>query len=203
MQKEIGNLEIVQCVNSDIIDSMKNNGTKYLLNLAIHSKRFAIWKNFVDITTTGRHRRLGVVYIKHNLYLQSKLGRDLELQNTQLVFVKSLCDWMNFSTLSKQLGLGSELLDWYWDTVFVLSDNLLIDLWPRTDEWLRYCTNTGPNPSKYCIPERFKHVRSLNKKKRETSLFSVCSNCFPTDAKSFSFSLAQKLYQVSLQAHSK
>ena len=33
MQKEIGNLEFVQEVNFEFIDSLKNNGTKYLLIL--------------------------------------------------------------------------------------------------------------------------------------------------------------------------
>ena len=44
MQKELENLEFVNGVNFEVIDSLKNNGTKYLQSLAIHVKRFAIQK---------------------------------------------------------------------------------------------------------------------------------------------------------------
>ena len=39
-------------------------------------------KEFVDLATAGRHRRFSTIYLKHNLFHQSKLGRDVELQNT-------------------------------------------------------------------------------------------------------------------------
>ena len=46
-------------------------------------------KAFVCIATAGRHRGLSTIYIKHNLFHQTKLGRDVELQNTHLVLFKS------------------------------------------------------------------------------------------------------------------
>ena len=70
-------------------------------------------KAFVDIATAGRHRGLSTIYIKDNLFYQSKLGRDVELQNTHIVLYKSPRDLMQVTTLSTQLGLGSELVDWY------------------------------------------------------------------------------------------
>ena len=72
-------------------------------------------KAFVDNSFAGRHGGLNTIYIKHNLFHQSKLGRDIELQNTHLVPSNSLGDMMQFSTISAQLGLGSELIDWYQD----------------------------------------------------------------------------------------
>ena len=65
MQKEIENLEFVQGVSFEFIDCNS--------------------KAFVDIATAGRHRGLSTIYIKHNLFHQSKLGRDVELQNTHIV----------------------------------------------------------------------------------------------------------------------
>ena len=44
MQKELENLEFVNGVKFEVIDSLKNNGTEYLQSLAIHVKRFAIQK---------------------------------------------------------------------------------------------------------------------------------------------------------------
>ena len=63
-------------------------------------------KAFVDIAFAGRHRGLSTIYIKHNLFHQSKLGRDVELQNTHIVLFKSPRDVMQVSTLKAKLGLG-------------------------------------------------------------------------------------------------
>ena len=94
-------------------------------------------KAFVDIATAGRHRGLSTIYIKHNLFHQSKLGRDVELQNTHIVLFKSPRDVMQVTTLSTQLGFGSELVDWYRDATSVPFGQLLVDLSPRTDDRLR------------------------------------------------------------------
>ena len=56
---------------------------------------------------------------------------------------------MQVTTLSTQLGLGSEQVDWYRDATSVRFGHLLIDLSPRTDDRLRYCTNSGSVPSKF------------------------------------------------------
>ena len=110
MQKRLKN-EFVQGVNFEFIDSLKNNGTKYLLFFDISCKEICISKAFVDIDTTGKHRGLSTIHIKHNLFHQSKIGRDFELQNTNIVLFKSPPDVMQISKLSAQLGLGSELVD--------------------------------------------------------------------------------------------
>ena len=112
MQKEIGNLEFVQGVNFEFIDSLRNNGTKYLLTLDDSCEEICNSKAFVDFATAGRHRRLSTIYLKHNFFQQSKLGRHVELQNTHINPFKSPRDVMQVTTLRKQLGLGLELVDW-------------------------------------------------------------------------------------------
>ena len=157
MQKQIiGNLEFVRGVNFEFVDSLKNNGTKYLLVFDDYCEEICNSEAFVDIATTERHRSLSTIYIKHNLFHQSKLGRDVELQNTHIVPFKSPRDLMQVTTLSTQLGLGSELVDWYRDAASVPFGQLLIDLSPRTDDRLRSCTNTGSTPSKNYIPDWLK-----------------------------------------------
>ena len=116
-----------------------------------------ISKAFVDIATAGSHRGLSTIYIKHNLFHQSKLGRDVELQNNHIVFFKSPREVMQIFTLGAQLGIGSELVDWYRDATSVPFGRLLIDLSTRTDDRLRYCTKSGSVSSKFFIPERLKH----------------------------------------------
>ena len=79
MQKEIDNLEFVQGVHFEFINSLKNNGTKYLFIFDDSCAEICNSKEFVDIATAGRHRGVSTIYIKHNLFHQSKLGRDVEL----------------------------------------------------------------------------------------------------------------------------
>ena len=112
MQKEIENFVFVRGVNFEFIDSLKNNGTKYLLIFDDSCEEICNSKACVDIATAGRHRSLSRIYIKHNLFHQSKLGRDVELQNTHSVLSKSPRDVMQVTTLSTQLGHGSEIVDW-------------------------------------------------------------------------------------------
>ena len=80
--------------------------------LAIPVKRFAVQRPLSTLPPLGD---IGVwtIYIKHNFFHQSKLGRDVGLQNTHIVLFKSPRDVMQVTTLSTQLGLGSEVFDWY------------------------------------------------------------------------------------------
>ena len=162
MQKEIENFEFVQGVKFEFIDSLKNNSTKYLLISKDLCEEICNSKAFVGIALVGRHRGLSTIYIKHNLFHQSKLGRDVELQNTRIVLFKSARDVMQVSTLSAQLGLGSELVYWYRNATSVPYVQFLIDLSPSKDDRLRYSTITGSIPSKDYIPERLKQSRLVD-----------------------------------------
>ena len=65
MQKEIENLEFLQGENFEFIDSLKNNGTKYLLIFDDSCEEICNSKAFVDTATAGRHRGLRTINIKH------------------------------------------------------------------------------------------------------------------------------------------
>ena len=69
---------------------------------------------------------------------------------------------MQVNILSTQLGLGSYLVEWYRIAASVPFRHLLIDLSLQTDDRLRYCTNSGSVLSKFYIPERLKHLRTLD-----------------------------------------
>ena len=160
-------------------------------------------KAFVDIATAGRLRDLSTTYIKHNLFHQSKLGRDVELQNTHIVLFKSPRDVMQVTTLSTQFDLGSELIDWYRNTTSVASGHLLIDLSPRTDDQLRFCTNTGSLPSQFNIPHRLKHSNVLDDEHTKSLYSPSVPIIFPQKQKSFPSVLPNRLYPVSLRMHIK
>ena len=202
MQKEIGKLEFVQGVNFEIIDSLKNKGTNYLLIFDDSCEEICNSNAFVDIGTAGRHRGLSTIYIKHNLFHQNKLRRDVELQNTHIV-LKSPRYVMQVTNLSTQLGLGSELVDWYRDATSVSFGHLLIDLSSRTDDRLRYCTNTGSIPSKIYIPDRLKQSKNLDDEHTKSLYSPSVPIIFPQMQKSFPSVLPKRVYPVSLRMHNK
>ena len=180
------NLKFVQRINFEFIDSLKSNGTKYLLKFDDSCEEICNSKAFADIATAGRHRGLSTIYIKHNFFHQSKLGRDVALQNTHIVLFKSPRDVMQITTLGAHLGLGSELVDWYRDAKSVPFGHLLIDLSPRTDDRLRYRTNSGSVPSKIYIPERLKHFRTLDDEHKKSLYSPSVPIAFPQMQKSLS-----------------
>ena len=96
-QMEIDNPEFVQGVNVEFIGSLKNNGIKYLLIFDKSRVEICTSKAFVNIANAGRHRGLNTIYIRHNLFHQSKLGRDVEIQNTHIVLFASPRDVMYVS----------------------------------------------------------------------------------------------------------
>ena len=110
---------------------------------------------------------------------------------------------MQVTTLSTQLGLGSELVDWYRDATSVPFGHLLIDLSPRTDDRLRYCTNSGSVPSKFYIPELLKHLITLDDEHTKSLYSPSVPIAFPQMQKSFSSVLPKRVYLVSMRMHSK
>ena len=91
MQKEIDNLEFVPGVHIDFTKSLKINKTKYLLVFDDPCAETYKSKEFVDIATTGSYRGFSTNYIKHNLFHQSKLGRDVDCK-THILFFSSLLE---------------------------------------------------------------------------------------------------------------
>ena len=203
MQKEIENVEFAQGVNSEFIDSLKNNGTRYSLYFDDSCEKICNWKAFVDIATAGRDRCLSTIYIKHNLFHQSKLGRDVELQNTHIVLFKSPLDLMQVTTFSTQLSLGLELVDWYRDATSVPFGYLLIDWSQRTDDRLRYCTNSGSVPSKIYIPDRLKHLKTLDDERTKSLYSPSVPIAFPQMQKPLSSVLSTRVNPFSMRTHSK
>ena len=183
-------------VNFEFVDLLKNNGTKYLLIFDDSCEEICNSKAFIDIATAGKHRSLSTICIKHNRFHQSKLGKEVELQNTHIVLFKSHRDVMQVTTLTTQLGLGSELADWYRDATFVPFGHFLIDLSPRRDDRLRYCTNTGSIPSKFYIPDRRKESKILDDEHTKFPYSPSVPIIFPQMQKSFPSVLRKRVYPV-------
>ena len=200
-EKKIDNLQFVQGVHFEFINSLKNNGTKYLLIFDESCAKICNSKEFVDIATAGRHRGFSTINIKHHLFHQSKLGRDVELQNTHIVLFKSPRDVHQVATLSVQLRHRSALVDWYRDATSVLFDHLLIDLSPRTDDRLRYCTNSGNIPSKFHVPDNLKHLKYLDDEHTKSLYSPSLPAIFTRKQSSVSKNLSKRVYPVSQRVH--
>ena len=110
---------------------------------------------------------------------------------------------MLVTTLSTQLGLGSELVDWYRDATSVPFGHLLIDLSPRTDDRWRYCTNTGSIPSKFYTPDRLKQSKNLDHEHTKSVYSPSVPIIFPQMQKSFSSVLPKRVYPVFLRMQNK
>ena len=110
---------------------------------------------------------------------------------------------MQVTTLSTQLGLGSELIDWYRDATSIPFGHLLIDLSPRTDDRLRYCTNSGSVPSKFYIPDCLKHLRTLDDEHTKSLNSPSVPIASPQMQKSPSSVLPKRVYPDSMRMHSK
>ena len=165
-------------------------------------RRFAIQKPLLTLPPLGD---IGVSAQStlNNLFHQSNQGREVELQNTHIVLFKSPRDVMQVTTLSTQLDLGSELIDWYRDATSVPFGHLLNNLSPRTDDGLRYCTNSGSVPWKVYIPERLKHLRTLGDEFTKSLYSPSVPIVFPQMQKSLSSVLSKRVYPVSMRMDSK
>ena len=112
-------------------------------------------------------------------------------------------DVMQVTTLGAHLGLGSELVDWYRDAMSVPFGHVLLDLSPRTDNRLRYCTNTGSITSKFYIPEQLKQSKILNDEHTKSLYSPSVPIAFPQMQKSLSSVLPKTVYPFSMRMHSK
>ena len=101
------------------------------------------------------------------------------------------------ATLSVQLGLGSALVDWYRDATSVAFGHLFIDLVPRTDDRLRYCTNSGKNPSKFYVPDNLKQLKFLDDEHTKSLYSPRIAALFPRMQNSVSKNLSKKFYPIS------
>ena len=159
-------------------------------------------KQFVKIATAGRHRELNTIYIKHNLFHQGKLGRDKELQNTHIVLFKSPRDVLQINTLSQQLGLGSQMKEWYQDATSVPYGLLLIDLTPKTVDSLRYCSNSGSAPTKIYLPSGIE-TKFLDDEYTIRLYSPNISKIFPKASKTIHSQLPKRFHSVSERVFSK
>ena len=152
MLNSVKNLEFIKCVDFELIQNLPNDGTKYLLIFDDSCAEIFRSREFEKIATSGRHRNFAVIYVKHNLFHKSPLGRDIELQNTHVVLFKSPRDVNQITKFGQQLGLGRHFKNWYSDATAKPYGHLFVDLSPNVADELRFGTDCGTFPSKFYLP---------------------------------------------------
>lgn len=158
----VENIEFIKFTDFQMIQKFPNDGTNYLLIFDDSSTEILESKVFEKIATAGRHRKFSVIYIKHNLFHKSSLGRDVELQNTHIILFKSPRDVNQIGKFGQQLGIGKELLQWYIDATSVPFGHLLVDLSPRTNDKLRYCTDFGTFPTRFYLKQSDSRITTID-----------------------------------------
>ena len=108
---------------------------------------------------------------------------------------------MQVKRLSAQLGLRSELVDWYRDATSIPYGHFLIELSRRTDNRLRHCTNTGSIPSKFSGPAEA--VRSFGRWHKKSLYSPSVPIIFPQMQKFFPSVFPKRVHQVPLRMYSK
>ena len=103
--------------------------------------------------------------------------------------------------LTVQLGLGSILVDWYRDATSVPFGRFLIDLSPRADGRLRYCTNSGNITSKFYVPDHLKHLKSLDDGHTNFLYSPSIATRSSRMQNSVSKNLFKRIYPISQRVH--
>ena len=135
-------------------------------------------KEFVKLATAGRHKNINAIYIKHNLYQQSKWSRTIDLNTSHIILFKPARDFKQIEFLGKQLNLVNFLKHCCQLASDEPFEHLLIDLDPKTSDCLRYCSNiTEPGPTVFYLPSDEAETTPLNNE-REKIIYTEANDAF-------------------------
>ncbi len=203
MQETVDNIEFIKCIDFEMINNLENDGTNYLLIFDDSCSEISRSHDFEKIATSGRHRKLNVIYIKHNLFHKSSIGRDVELQNTHIVLFKSPRDVHQISKLGQQLGMGKEFNQWYKRAISKPFGHFLVDLSPRTNDKLRFCTDSGTFPSKFYLPSSQARISSLNDAYTKRLYTQALPNFLTKISEAIPPKLSKRIHKISMRMPSK
>ena len=110
-------------------------------------------KEFVKLAVSGRHKKVNCIFVKHNLFHQSKWSRTIDLNTTHIVLFKSPRDVQQIDVFGRQLNNTEFIRDCYKKAVSEPYGHFMIDFDPQTSESLRFCSNiVGPGATVFYLP---------------------------------------------------
>ena len=150
MQRVIPGIEFLKYSGFDITKNLSH----CLIIYDVSCEKIFNDKEFVKIATSGRHHKLHVIYVKHNLFHQSKWSRTIDLNTTHIILFQSLCDVQQIEYLRKQLNCLQLIQEAYKLATAEPFGHLVIDLDPKTSQGLRFSSQLiGPDPSIFTFSE--------------------------------------------------
>ena len=107
-------------------------------------------KEFVKLAVSGRHKKVNCIFVKHNLFHQSKWSRTIDLNTTHIILFKSPRDVQLIDVVGRQLNNTEFIRDCYKKATNEPFGHFMIDFDPRTSDSLRCCSNVvGPGPTDF------------------------------------------------------
>ena len=94
------NIQFTKFSSFDLISDLEN----CLLVFVSSCEEIFIDKKFSNLATSGSHKNLSVIYVKHNLFQQSKWSRTIDLNTNQFIFFKSPRDVQQISLIGRQMN---------------------------------------------------------------------------------------------------
>ena len=143
------NIFFTKFLGFDLISQLENR----LLVFDISCKEIFNDKEFSKLATAGRQRNISVIYVKHNLFQQSKWSRTIDLNTTHIILFKSPRDKRQITYIGTKLNNTIFLKESYELATKLPFGHLLIDWDPKASDSLRYCSNiVQPCPTIFYLP---------------------------------------------------
>ena len=179
VQRQLPNIEFIKFHGFEITKNL----LKYLLIYGDLCGEIFNDNDVVKFATSGRHRKLHIIYVKHDLFHQSKGSRTIDLNTTHINLFRSLRDIQQIEYLGKQLNCLQLLTDAYKLATTESYGHLFCDLDPKTTQDLRFSSNLiGPEPSVFHITLKEGVITPIANKKK--SLHMLKLSCVSNNSKS-------------------
>ena len=159
MQREVRNTEFIGSLDFEFSENLPNDGLNYLLIFDDSCDEISRSKQFEKIAIAWRHRKHNCIYVKQFVSWKCKWERHW-VEKTNMVPFKSPRDVQQIDVQRKPLGLGNTLRKWYADATSIPYGHLMIDLSPKTNDLLRYSTDSFP--TKFFSPSSRSRVKLIN-----------------------------------------
>ena len=140
---------LCQGVDWSLLDKASASNQHTLVIFDDVYQEVAAAKEFLNLVISGRHQKLHLLVLKHNLYQQSTNSKTIDLNVTQLLLLRNPRDTNQIDYLGRQLGCRELLLNSYKRATQDEFGHLLIDLDPRLNENLRFSSNIVSKPAIY------------------------------------------------------
>ena len=129
------NIEFINCLDFEMIKTLQD----CLLIFDVSFEEIYQEKDFVRTSVSGIHKGIHCVFVKRNLFHQSRWSRTIDLNTTHNILFNSRRYSQQTQFFGKQLNKVNFLKECYTKAVPEPHGHLLIDLDSKTKECLRFC----------------------------------------------------------------